>query len=759
MVLQFTSSLVPRRRKSEKGRSKWRSVPGPITHEPNLGGGFFQNSKFIQITANMLTPLLVTLVLTTVRGDILAKTGAYVYTDGETFPLTTADWAAVPETHAARSLPAGCKCVETAGDNCKFDCTCTCDLVPNQCDANCCCDTDCTSAEVALFKTKQSYCKDTTTTILSVSKCMSTNTVLEVNPSYGLREYNPADNLDGFLCVTKDNNPTKGNFFSPVTTPQAVTVLDSSDVKRTYSFLKTRVTKDSYTQVGYVSGNRIQSIFPNVADAAKTGYAAFGGYMSLPAAGLDGKCSTQNFMKFDEPVTENKCMKSSPLGNEASIKASCEAMFGFSNVVGDGDDLYLAKAFSTELSVGVAKDATKYVPVTVGTVSFKDLATGTIQTGHSIGKNNLDDSNSKWDGATQRCVNALIGIHYRVTYTQRTSTTTDGKEVFSGGEIDSVVANLIVGNLTTSGTGSSRQLSLQQEYLVDYVQKDITVVRSRSGNPGYLDGLPVLAGNMVGNGATGVETPKTAIQQLKDGFRIPFYVDGSGACQSDSTKNFDEVDPAGEHVLFRHEFIKSCSLPMTVAQLKDACEQDPDTVVKSDFSTYGVYLNATGIPSRIGVYGNANYTNTDLTEWIATKVNKPVGKGTFSDSLMECTTLVTSMNVELLYANSGAYLNPQPKIVAVRVTFGREDIKFIANKNPASNTAATMDVILSTSVTFVHLTNEALEEYVPPAPPLLPEIPYDIFYPFLLSGGNQQSLSTFVGFAFMICATILMTLV
>merc|ERR1712195_113839 len=121
------------------------------------------------------------------------------------------------------------------------------------------------------------------------------------------------------------------------------------------------------------------------------------------------------------------------------------------------------------------------------------------------------------------------------------------------------------------------------------------------------------------------------------------------------------------------------------------------------------------------------------------KVNKPVGQGTFQKSLMECNTLVTSMNVEFLYANAGAYLNPQPKIVAARVSFGREDFKFINNNNPTDTATKKTNVILTTSVTFVHLANEALEEYVPPAPPLLPEIPYDIFYPFLLSEGQRNS--------------------
>jgi hypothetical protein len=256
--------------------------------------------------------------------------------------------------------------------------------------------------------------------------------------------------------------------------------------------------------------------------------------------------------------------------------------------------------------------------------------------------------------------------------------------------------------------------------------------------PGYIDGLPVLAGNLVENGATGVDTPKKAIEQMVDGLRIPFFSNEQGDCIADVFKQYDEENPKGELVNFRHELVKACSLSVTSTQLKSMCEQDPGTVTKSDVSTYGVYLNATGIPKKIGVYGNANFSNADTTEWLDIKINTPVGSGTFNGNKLVCNTLITSMNLEFLYANAGAYLNPQPKIVAARVSFGREDIKFIAESNPTTSQSKTMNLVLTTSVSFVHLVNEALEEYVPPAPPLLPEIPYDIFYPFLLSGAQRS---------------------
>jgi hypothetical protein len=562
---------------------------------------------------------------------------------------------------------------------------------------------------------------------------MSTDSVLEVNPSYGLREADPMDGIDGFLCVVRDNNPTKGDFYSAVTTPQQVSILDTSNVKRAYSFVKTRVTAEGYTQNGYVAGNRMQAAFANQV-ATEKGFAAYGGFMPLPTAGVNGQCTTQNPMRFQNAVTENKCMKTTSLGNTAAMKAQCQDMSW------PTANIYLAKTFSTTMSVGITSNTDQYTPV----VSERTSSSG---------------NGAFWDDSTETCVNALASVHYRVTYSPRTTTAATeegGDPVQSGGTIDSIVANVVVTNLTSIGSGNNQYLSIQQEYLVDFIQAGVIRPRARSGMPGYIDGRPVLAGTLVANGATGADTPKQAIQQTVDGLRIPFFSNNQGQCISSLMKADDLESSYGESVFFRHEFMKACSIPITLAQLKVMCEKDPDTVTTADApygSTYGIYLNSTGIPGKIGVYGNANWTNIDTTEWLDLTIVKPVGKGTFNDNLLICNTLVTSMNIEILYANAGAYLNPQPKIVAARVSFGREDINFISNGSPATES---MNLVLSTSVTFVHLGDEALEEYVPPAPPLLPEIPYDIFYPFLLSDGTRHSSPLFfVSLMMLLCASLL----
>jgi hypothetical protein len=693
-------------------------------------------------------------------------TPLFVYGAGSTFRIGDTEWDGLSVSSAERALPAGCACVESGVEaGCKFDCTCECDLVAGQCDPNCCCDADCTALEIAEFGKTHSFCRDTATAVLSVNKCMSTASVLEVNPSYGIRlaESSVADGTAGFLCVVKDNNPTKGEFYSSVITPQSDKVLEANGVAPEFAFRPTPLaTLTSTSQLVLVPGDRLQAAFPSDADLSKDGLAAFGGYLPLPTAGLSGHCDLQNYVKFQHPVIDNRCTRKLVVAS-TGLADACTRGFAHTSLVGDGKELYVLKQYAAAADVTAPVPSTgtsKYVAVEVGTFQKRDAATGQLL--------DVDPGAVAWNASTSKCSNALLSVHYRVTYTPYDATADasaaesegDAVDAGSGGVVAKVVANIVVGDLVAADAPSgAKVLSAEQEFLVDFVTgasnlsstaSSAEATRARSGNPGYEVGRPVLSGTLVSNNAQGVQVSKSAIQQTRDGLRMPFFADPSGDCVL-ATEAYGKVgggdDPEGEPILFGHDVLRSCvRRGLTSANVKAMCEADPTTLSAGSMSTYGTYMNTTALAgARIGVYGNADYTNTATSEWLELKVSAPSGAGRFSSDQLVCGGggLVTSMDFEFLVAKSGAYLNPQSKIIAARVVFGTEDVQFVANSKDAT---ATMDLVLTSSVTFVYLGDEALEEYVPPAPPLLPEIPYDIFYPFLLSAG-VSSVASGVSFA------------
>lgn len=434
--------------------------------------------------------------------------------------------------------------------------------------------------------------------------------------------------------------------------------------------------------------------------------------MVIPISGSDGRCNDINYAHFQETVTSNTCVR------QAESVNACPANSGFSSFVGD---LYVRAQDSTTLVVGVASSS-DYVNVQLNSVSYRNVATGE-ETSLS------NPAATSYDLSTSTCMNALLSLAYHVEFS-------------SAGAITAVKADLVVGNISqTAGT----RMAFEQEFLVDFISNTSSTRsfeshnlqnRARSGNPGYIDGRPVLSGNVATSGTL------TAISEDIGGLRLPFFYDQQGNCVPNDDTAL-AVDPAGVQVLFGHDMLLSCTISgLSMSAFQTLCNQDPST---SSTGIFPYYMNASKFSERIGVYGNSDPYNSDTSEWVAITIDAPTSAGTFDSSTLLCGGggFVSSMNVEFLVSSQGAHVNPQKSIVAARVKFERSDLGFTATA-PAA-TGDTMDVMITTSVTFVKLDDTVLDEYIPPAPPLLPVLPYDIFYPFLI-GGSTAAVPSILGF-------------
>ena len=108
------------------------------------------------------------------------------------------------------------------------------------------------------------------------------------------------------MCVVKDNNPSKGFFYTDPGV-QSTSLLDSTDVKPAVSFGHSPDSSTSQTsRTKYTVGDKIQSA---VAVSASAAVPAFEGYWPLPSAGLDGRCTDANSVLFRKPVVNNNCIR------------------------------------------------------------------------------------------------------------------------------------------------------------------------------------------------------------------------------------------------------------------------------------------------------------------------------------------------------------------------------------------------------------------------------------------------------------------
>jgi hypothetical protein len=79
------------------------------------------------------------------------------------------------------SPPNGCTCADASVPCTRFDCQCTCNLRARQCDAGCCCDPDCSAAEVAMYTANQ-QCLPSGGQNKSLVRCVDSSALVYVNP-------------------------------------------------------------------------------------------------------------------------------------------------------------------------------------------------------------------------------------------------------------------------------------------------------------------------------------------------------------------------------------------------------------------------------------------------------------------------------------------------------------------------------------------------------------------------------------------------
>ena len=128
------------------------------------------------------------------------------------------------------------------------------------------------------------------------------------------------------------------------------------------------------------------------------------------------------------------------------------------------------------------------------------------------------------------------------------------------------------------------------------------------------------------------------------------------------------------------------------------------------------------------MYGNSDPLNPE--EWIPLEVTSHSRASEPHESFLECSSLYTSRVFEFLYTDIGSRVNPQKRIVKARVTYKTDSWKWRGNPR---DDAATQLFETTNIVRFIEF-KQPKKSFVPRAPPLLPAIPHDVFYPFDIYG-------------------------
>ena len=282
--------------------------------------------------------------------------------------------------------------------------------------------------------------------------------------------------------------------------------------------------------------------------------------------------------------------------------------------------------------------------------------------------------------------------------------------------------------------------------------------RALSGNPGYDAGLPVLAGREVEcpeDICTGDDSVKSAIAVKDDGLSIVLPGPG-GACLTSAQMaerreaaaalgNRTSFPAAFARVNFGEDLVISCAHTFTLAEFRkhldpnsnpadfaSFCKEDTVKEVLPELYTFPDTGSGNTDPTRIGLYGNSDPLNVD--EWAALRVEARTRPMAQHQSNLECDSIYTSRVFEFMYTDIGSKVNPQKRLVGARVIYKPD--KWTWRGDPRDG-AATQTFETTNVVRFIEY-QQPKKTFTPRAPPLLPAIPHDVFYPFDIYGGAPR---------------------
>jgi Protein of unknown function (DUF1619) len=293
--------------------------------------------------------------------------------------------------------------------------------------------------------------------------------------------------------------------------------------------------------------------------------------------------------------------------------------------------------------------------------------------------------------AAAACYNALIEACYTITH--------DG-----AGSIVSVTAAIVLSNIPatvtiSSGDSSSSTSSVTatQRYTVQFkstaeltttTKEGNTVPRLRSGSPGYITGLPVVAGT---KSSTVMSVPQQGLQIL-----------GGGLCSTATKMSVD----------FGYDALGCCSIELTRAQLKAACTSGGTGVFASDGITPIALaaLPVTGV--YIGSYGNAD--PADATQWFAAEIGAVSRNAGWQESTGTCKNVTSALEWRLLWSDTGSKSNPQSRILSADVPYTISDWTW---RSSGESAASKQSFLVCSSALFVQYDAKA-RQYIPPTLPI-----------------------------------------
>ncbi|KAF1447884.1 TECT1 protein, partial [Pygoscelis papua] len=309
---------------------------------------------------------------------------------------------------------------------------CVCDLLVAQCDVNCCCDPDCSAADVSLFTTC-SVPIVTGDSRLCSQKAAIYSLDVEANPPE--RIFKLIDQVNpSVFCIHATNYEQALSFSSP----EMPTSENFDQLLKQFGSAAFSAEPDSWN---------MNTDAQNPSDANETYSYEYG----VPIQTVDA------FLRLPSPVVSSWCSDANPAGFLVNQATKC---IRSASVEKCGNIQAVSMLFYINSSILA-------VNITVQSIVVQSLnGMRTLLNGSDVLRLPMI--------LDELCINIVLGVSYHITYTDT-------------GEIIEAAASFVLGAI------NKEALSIQQSFEISFTQVNTKPV-PLSGNPGYVVGLPVRAG-------------------------------------------------------------------------------------------------------------------------------------------------------------------------------------------------------------------------------------------------------------------------
>ena len=468
---------------------------------------------------------------------------------------------------------------------------------------NCCCDNDCDKNDTKSF----TKCLEQRPASYDPKYCFNEQFIFLNNTQYVIEEQSSS-----LFCILVDNMETRNHYLEREAT-ENVTVFNSLESRhRKFQWISTELTKSAHSMKSYSAGAPIWVKFKEFSNF---------GYLQLPTH------FNSEFCQSARPVRYMEDFQSSCTLNLEDFPCSEEEILDGNSHFKNFDIVASPSFYDSQSNDSLDSNFDENAFVKIKTFLCDDKICDSFTEVTKIPR------------PTEKCENLVKSLKYNIYH--------DGTN-----GIDSVELFITI----SKRKNQEKYFSQDYAYNHFWTSENVTENYSKSGNPGYLAGKPVISGHLV-------ENEEQPFIELNPKTLSVSEAGNDGLCDLNTVENRVPIE-------FGLNIKQGCSIFVNKTTLSEKCWD-----IKQKTFEMLAGIKFTDLETKLKLV--ATFGNSDVLkvgDWVRVLYhNIPDYGHADRPDPGRCPSLVKTLHIEILHASIGSLANPQAKIIGVMFKFGKPD--------------------------------------------------------------------------------------